>query len=259
MTTNSALGAVYLAASSHERTVREMASRILASMARRPIRIAATYAAAGGPMASASRTSDFIGRLFDGADVRRFTVAGENGTGVMAPDDAGAIVQEPTSCSSAAVIPSWGPAAWRARGPTNGSATRVPAGPHAWGSAPARSCSAPGGPSGPTTRHPAPRTTAESSCRAPASCPTSSSTATQKTTIGTSSTSFAPCCASGSRLLRREPRLLRREPRLIGQERLAPEARPRPPPRFLGLPTGTGIVIGPDGLTTEVGGAPVPL
>ena len=47
--TASTPGSVYLAASSHEGTLREMASRILASKRHRPLHIAATYAAAGGP------------------------------------------------------------------------------------------------------------------------------------------------------------------------------------------------------------------
>ena len=85
-------GAVYLAASSHEPTLRAMASRIVADVApaRRPLRVAATYAAAGDGMAD--RVSHSIGHLFGGADVRRFTVAGE--ANAMAPEDAIAVLAE---------------------------------------------------------------------------------------------------------------------------------------------------------------------
>ena len=69
-------GAVYLAASSHEGTLRAMASRILASADRRPLRIAVTYAAAGGAMVA--RMNQHIARLFGGAQIDRFTVAGES-------------------------------------------------------------------------------------------------------------------------------------------------------------------------------------
>jgi len=94
MTTKSTSGAVYLAASSQEKTLRAMAARILASIDGRPLRIAATYAAGGGPMVD--RVSHSIGRLFDGAEVTRFTVAGENPKGgppAMSADEAIAILQ----------------------------------------------------------------------------------------------------------------------------------------------------------------------
>ncbi len=89
MTTTRSPAAVYLAASSHEATLREMAALIATEApSRRPLRVAATYACAGGAMAA--RVSDSIGHLFGGAEVRRFTVEGE--ASPMAPSEAGAIV-----------------------------------------------------------------------------------------------------------------------------------------------------------------------
>ena len=77
-------GHVYLAASSHEGTLRTMASRILAANLRRPLKVVATYAAAGGPMVE--RMNHYAARLFGGAEVRRFTVAGETGGAMTAPE-----------------------------------------------------------------------------------------------------------------------------------------------------------------------------
>jgi hypothetical protein len=85
-------GAVYLAASSHEGTLRAMASRILASAERRPLHIAVTYAAAGGPMVA--RMNEHLARLFGGAEIHRFTVAGElPGAGSMGPEEAAATIE----------------------------------------------------------------------------------------------------------------------------------------------------------------------
>jgi putative intracellular protease/amidase len=66
---------VYLAASGHEPTLRDLAARAVASLGRRPARVAATYAAAGGPMVH--RTNGLLAHLFPGADIERFAVDGE--------------------------------------------------------------------------------------------------------------------------------------------------------------------------------------
>jgi peptidase E len=80
---------VYLAASAHERTLREMASQALASIARRPPRVAVSYAATSASFHA--RMSHFIERALDGAQVERFSVAGEHDP--MPAADARAVVE----------------------------------------------------------------------------------------------------------------------------------------------------------------------
>jgi putative intracellular protease/amidase len=86
--------AVYLSASSHEGTLRAIAARVLESPLRdpeRPLRIAASYAAAGGPMVE--RVSHSIAKLFGGAEVTRFSVEGETGPGLTTAAEARAILE----------------------------------------------------------------------------------------------------------------------------------------------------------------------
>lgn len=68
---------VCLAASSHDRTLREMAALIRAELGirDRAPRIAASFVCAGGGMVD--RVSQSIGHLFGGGEVRRFAVEGE--------------------------------------------------------------------------------------------------------------------------------------------------------------------------------------
>ncbi|HEY2510352.1 MAG TPA: Type 1 glutamine amidotransferase-like domain-containing protein [Polyangiaceae bacterium] len=84
-------GSVYLAASSHPAPLRAMATRILAAFhQKRPLRVAATYAAVPG--GHGPRGGAFVEGLFGGAKVTRFTVAGEKDA--MPAAQARAIVEE---------------------------------------------------------------------------------------------------------------------------------------------------------------------
>jgi cyanophycinase-like exopeptidase len=78
---------VYLAASSHPGTLQALARRAHASIGERPARVAVSHAASGG---AHPRASSFLEGLFGGAQVTRFTVAGEKHA--MPPDEARAVV-----------------------------------------------------------------------------------------------------------------------------------------------------------------------
>jgi cyanophycinase-like exopeptidase len=86
-------GSVYLVASGQRGTLKDMAQRALADAAgghtdARPLRVAVTYAAADGPLVE--KMSSFITGAFEGAKVERFTVHGERRA--MAPEKARAII-----------------------------------------------------------------------------------------------------------------------------------------------------------------------
>jgi len=83
-------GSVYLAASHHGDALHKMSARALAAVARKPARVAVTYAAAEGPLLA--RMLQFFERLFPGADVKRFSVAGEKHP--MSPAEARAVVAD---------------------------------------------------------------------------------------------------------------------------------------------------------------------
>jgi cyanophycinase-like exopeptidase len=83
-------GAVYLVSSSQKATLDAMVERALAGIARKPARIAATFAASGGP--HVAQMSAFLQKAFGGAEVTRFTVTGENPE--MPPWEARAIVDD---------------------------------------------------------------------------------------------------------------------------------------------------------------------
>jgi cyanophycinase-like exopeptidase len=222
-------GSVYLAASSHEATLREMASRILASRNGVPPRIAVSNAAAGGPMVA--RMNHFLARLFPGATVERFTVAGEENA--MAPSGARAIVER------ADVVFLGG------GDPVQGARLLVASGADAW----LRDARARGVPSlgisagsimlsawwADWPEHP------------PAGAPHDGGELVRCTQVV--SDLVVDCHAEEDGWS--ELRLVRGMLRERGQD--------EPLPRFLGLPTGTGVVVGPDGAIASIGDSPVPL
>jgi cyanophycinase-like exopeptidase len=86
-------GSVYLAASSAHETLKSMCARALASVERRSApRVAVTFAAAGGPSAERMMTS--LGAYFPGASMQRFVVEGERVNAPVPPAQARAIVEE---------------------------------------------------------------------------------------------------------------------------------------------------------------------
>jgi cyanophycinase-like exopeptidase len=225
---NVAPGAVYLAASSHEATLRELASRARATLARTPIHIAASYAAAGGPMAD--RMNHFLARLFPGAQVERFMVAGERDA--MPAAKAQALVE-----GADLVFIGGGD-------PVQGARLLVAAGADAWlRDARARGAACMGISAGSImlgawwADWPDPEAVGDA--------PHDGGELVRCTQVV--SDLVVDCHAEEDDFA--ELRLVR--------GMLAD--RPAPLPRFLGLPTGTGIVVGPDGSVTNVGGAPVPV
>jgi cyanophycinase-like exopeptidase len=222
MTPANAPGSVYLAASSHESTLREMASRILASVSRRPLRIAATYAAAGGSMAD--RMNHFLARLFVGAEVARFTVAGERDP--MSPTAAREVVERADlvfvgggdPIQGARLLVTAGADAWLRDARTRGAACMgVSAGSimlSAWWA---------DWPEAP-----------------PSGAPHDGGELVRCTHVVPDL--VVDCHAEEDHFS--ELRLVRGM--LVAQG--------GPLPRFLGLPTGTGIVVGPDGAVTNIGG-----
>jgi cyanophycinase-like exopeptidase len=68
-------GAVYLISSSQKATLDTMIGRALAGIPHKPARIAVSYAASGGP--HVTQMSAFLQKAFAGAEVMRFTVDGE--------------------------------------------------------------------------------------------------------------------------------------------------------------------------------------
>jgi cyanophycinase-like exopeptidase len=218
-------GAVYLAASSHEATLRELASRARATIARSPLRVAATYAAAGGPMAD--RMNHFLARLFPGATIERFTVAGERDA--MPAAKARALVE------NADVIFVGG------GDPVQGARLLVAAGADAWlRDARARGVACMGISAGSImlgawwAEWPDPEEVGDA--------PHDGGELVRCAQVVPDL--VVDCHAEEDDFA--ELRLVR--------EMLAD--RPAPLPRFLGLPTGTAIVVGPDGSVTSIGGPP---
>ncbi len=83
-------GSVYLVSSSQPKTLDAIIARALSTIGRKPARIAASFAAAGGP--HAGQMSAFLAKAFGGATLARFTVHGE--TPAMSPLTARAIVED---------------------------------------------------------------------------------------------------------------------------------------------------------------------
>jgi cyanophycinase-like exopeptidase len=227
------MGSVYLAASSHERTLREMASRILASCPRRPLRVAATYAAAGG---ANGRMHDHVARLFDGAEVERFTVDGEtdNRSGMGMP------AREAISILERADVVFVG-----GGDPILGARRLVDAGADGWlRDARARGTACMGVSAGAMMLA---AWWAEWPDHPPPGAPHDGGTLVRCTSVVPEL--VVDCHAEDDdwgelRLVRS---LLRDRP------------AGAPQPRLLGLPTGQGIIVGPDGSTEDVGGAPFEL
>jgi cyanophycinase-like exopeptidase len=238
MTTTPAPGSVYLAASSHEGTLRAMASRILArAPSGRPLRVAATCAAAGGGMAE--HRGHYFGRLFGGADVQRFTVDGESrGTGaaLMPPAEAIAILERADvvfvsggdPVQGARLLAGAGADRWlrdaRARGTPclgiSAGAILLAAWWAEWPDLPPHGTPHDGGELVPCT--------------------------------GVVPDLVVDCHAEDDDWS---------ELRLVRAMLRDRTTRGGPPPRlrFLGLPTGGGVVVGPDGTIADVGDASVPL
>jgi cyanophycinase-like exopeptidase len=82
-------GHVYLASSSQKKTFDALVAHALARVAHKPPRVAASYAASGEP--HVAQMSAFLTKAFGGAEVTRFTVKGEKSP--MSPADARAIVE----------------------------------------------------------------------------------------------------------------------------------------------------------------------
>jgi hypothetical protein len=82
-------GHVYLASSSQKKTFDALVAHALAGIARKPARIATTYAASGEP--HVAQMGAFLTKAFGGAEVTRFTVKGEKSP--MPAADARAIVE----------------------------------------------------------------------------------------------------------------------------------------------------------------------
>ncbi|MGO9000104.1 MAG: Type 1 glutamine amidotransferase-like domain-containing protein [Polyangiaceae bacterium] len=219
-------GSVYLAASSHEATLREMASRVAVSVARRPIHIAASYAAAGGPMVS--RMDHFLARLFVGAKVTRFTVDGERDP--MPPREARAVVE------SADLLFLGG------GDPVHGARLLVAAGADAWlRDARARGAHCLGISAGAIMLA---AWWADWPDHPPPGAPYDGGELVRCTGVVTDL--VVDCHAEEDHWS--ELHLVRG---LLGDRGAAL--------RFLGLPTGTGIVVAPDGAIASIGGEPVPI
>jgi cyanophycinase-like exopeptidase len=228
MTRANAPGAVYLAASSHEATLRELASRARAKIAHVPMRIAASYAAAGGPMVE--RMNHFLTRLFPGAKVERFTVQGEREA--MPPETARGVVE-----GADLVFIGGGD-------PVQGARLLVAAGADAWlrearaGGAACMGISAGSILLGAWWADwPDPDDAGDA--------PHDGGELVRCTQVV--SDLVVDCHAEEDNFA--ELRLVRE----MLRERNAPL------PRFLGLPTGTGIVVEPDGSVSDVGGPPFPV
>jgi cyanophycinase-like exopeptidase len=224
-------GSVYLAASSHEGTLREMASRILASKSHRPrpLRVAATYAAAGGPLVE--RMSHSIAHLFEGAAIERFTVAGEKDP--MPPAHAASIV------ANADVVFVGG------GDPVEGARRLVSARADAWlRDARARGTPCLGISAGAIMLS---AFWAEWPDHPPHGAPHDGGALVECTRVVPDL--VVDCHAEDDDWS---------ELRLVAA--MARERRgTAPQPRFLGLPTGRGIVIDPEGTIATVGGAPFQL
>jgi hypothetical protein len=221
-------GNVYLAASHGHAALGAMTRRALASVDRKgPARVAVTYAAAGGPLVE--RMMKVFGDLFPGADVRRFSVAGERHP--MPEAEARAVVED------ADVIFFGG------GDPVAGARVLVDAGADVWvREARARGAACVGVSAGammlcawwaewPDDPYPgAPHDGGEL-----ISC------------TRVVDDLVVDCHAEGDGWSELElvHGMLR--------DRLDADA---PLPRLLGLPTGTGIVVGPDGAIEAVGGSP---
>jgi peptidase E len=221
-------GAVYLAASSHEATLREMASRARARIARIPMRVAATYAAAGGPMVE--RMNHFLARLFPGAKVERFTVRGEGDA--MPADAARGIVEE-----ADLVFVGGGD-------PVQGARLLVAAGADGWlREARARGAACMGISAGSIllgawwADWPDPEAAGDA--------PHDGGELVRCTQVVPDL--VVDCHAEEDNFA--ELHLVREMLR----------ERNTPLPRFLGLPTGTGVVVEADGTVTDVGGPPFPV
>jgi cyanophycinase-like exopeptidase len=240
VTAKSRPGAVYLAASSQEKTLRAMASRVLASVERRPLRVAATFAAAGGPMIE--RVGHSVGRLFEGADVHRFTVSGEgSGAPAMEAAEAAAIVE-----GADLIFVGGGD-------PVQGARRLARAGADAWlRDAHARGTACLGISAGaimlcawwaewPDDPPPGARHDGGELVRC----------------AGVVPDLVVDCHAEDDDW--NELRLVRAMLRAQRPRDGAADVAPPPLPRFVGLPTGTGIVVSRDGSAVDIGGSSVPL
>ena len=237
MSTMSRPGSVYLAASSHEPTLRAMAARITASApSGRPLRVAATYAAAGGEMAE--RIGHYLGRLFGGAEVQRFMVEGEQSA--MPPREARAMLER-----ADVIFVSGGD-------PVRGARLLARAGADAWlRDARARGTACLGISAGAIMLA---AWWAEWPDDPPYGMPHDGGELVECT--GVVPDLVVDCHAEDDDWS--ELRLVR----AILQDRDARGgggAGAAVPSRFLGLPTGGGIVVGPDGTTVNIGDASVPM
>jgi len=82
-------GDVYLAASSHPQTLHAMVSQAASSIERRPVLVAVSHVSTGGQ--HAGRMTHFFERSIDRVEVTRFSVAGERDA--MPPGEARAVLE----------------------------------------------------------------------------------------------------------------------------------------------------------------------